>query len=149
VRQRCFSRTAAPSDGLRRGFSQPSAGGAEPALRPSADTCSPPVCMLPHKHPTPTPTPPLRSAAAEEVLLDENEEAVKHKFYMVAGFTESPDHRQVGGGGRAPAHVELWLRRKNRMWQFWKWVGARDAPIWGPPPNMSGRKKPSGGAIQH
>lgn len=31
--------------------------------------------------------------AAEEVLLDENEEAKKHKFYMVGGFEESPDHR--------------------------------------------------------
>lgn len=35
----------------------------------------------------------LIPAPAEEVLLDENEEAKKHKFYMVGGFEESPDHR--------------------------------------------------------
>lgn len=31
--------------------------------------------------------------AAEEVLLDENEEAKRHTFYMVAGFEVSPDHK--------------------------------------------------------
>lgn len=30
---------------------------------------------------------------AEEVLLDENAEAKRYKFYMVAGFEESPDHK--------------------------------------------------------
>jgi protease II len=30
---------------------------------------------------------------AEEVLLDENEEAKRHTFYMVAGFEVSPDHK--------------------------------------------------------
>jgi len=31
--------------------------------------------------------------ATEEVLLDENEEAKRYSFYMVAGFEESPDHK--------------------------------------------------------
>ncbi len=44
---------------------------------------TPCLCLLPN----PTIHP------AEEVLLDENKEAKPHKFYMTAGFTESPDHR--------------------------------------------------------
>ena len=33
---------------------------------------------------------------AEEVLLDENEEAKRHSFYMVSGFEVSPDHKCEG-----------------------------------------------------
>lgn len=45
--------------------------------------CNAMHCIPMHLIPTP----------AEEVLLDENEEAKRHAFYMVAGFTESPDHK--------------------------------------------------------
>ena len=42
---------------------------------------------------------PAAACPAEEVLLDENAEARAHKFYMVAGSQESPDHRWVPGAG--------------------------------------------------
>lgn len=53
--------------------------------------------LQPPAHPptsTPcTPSPHPCTLPAEEVLLDENEEAKRYSFYMVAGFEESPDHK--------------------------------------------------------
>ena len=51
-------------------------------------------------------------AAPEEVLLDENEEAKGHSFYMVGGFCVSPDHRLLAygvdtvGGEKFTLHVK-------------------------------------------
>ncbi|EFN56398.1 hypothetical protein CHLNCDRAFT_144964 [Chlorella variabilis] len=46
----------------------------------------------------------------EEVLLDENAEARAHKFYMVAGFQESPDHRLVAWGEDTSGNEKYTLR---------------------------------------
>lgn len=62
-----------------------------PVPAPFLPKLCPCLCLLPN----PTIYP------AEEVLLDENKEAKPHKFYMTAGFTESPDHRCAAGQAAA------------------------------------------------
>lgn len=56
---------------------------------------------VPTNRPAPE-TDQLDVAVPEQVLLDENEEAKHHKFYMVGGFEVSPNHKcarvHVGGG---------------------------------------------------
>ncbi|PSC70317.1 Protease 2 [Micractinium conductrix] len=46
----------------------------------------------------PTEADAMDESVPEEVLLDENEEAKRHKFYMVGGFEESPDHSMISWG---------------------------------------------------
>lgn len=54
----------------------------------------------------------MDESEAEEVLLDENAEAKKHKFYMVGGFSVSPDQTRLAysedtkGGEKYTLHVK-------------------------------------------
>lgn len=47
-------------------------------------------CFLPH---TRAEADTLDQSQPEEILLDENEEAKRHSFYMVGGFEVSPNHK--------------------------------------------------------
>ncbi|KAI3426332.1 hypothetical protein D9Q98_008705 [Chlorella vulgaris] len=55
----------------------------------------------------------MDKSVPEEVLLDENKEAKPHKFYMTAGFTESPDHRLVAYGEDTSGNEKYTLRVRD------------------------------------
>lgn len=53
------------------------------------------------------------AAAPEEIILDENEEAKGHDFYMVGGFEVSPDHKLVAYGVDLKGNESYELRVKD------------------------------------
>jgi oligopeptidase B len=53
------------------------------------------------------------SSAPEEIILDENEEAKGHDFYMVGGFEVSPDHTLVAYGVDLKGNESYELRVKD------------------------------------
>ncbi|KAL4433270.1 hypothetical protein ABPG77_003318 [Micractinium sp. CCAP 211/92] len=61
----------------------------------------------------PTEADTMDESVPEEVLLDENEEAKKHQFYMVGGFEESPDHSMVAWGEDTTGNEKYTLRVKD------------------------------------
>ena len=55
----------------------------------------------------------MDASQPEEVLLDENKEAAAHKFYMVAGFDVSPNHRLVAYGEDTVGDEKFTLRVRD------------------------------------
>jgi oligopeptidase B len=53
------------------------------------------------------------ASAPEEIILDENEEAKGHDFYMVGGFEVSPDHKLVAYGVDLKGNESYELRVKD------------------------------------
>ncbi|PRW44843.1 prolyl endopeptidase-like isoform A [Chlorella sorokiniana] len=63
--------------------------------------------------PPPSEADAMDESIPEEVLLDENEEAKRYSFYMVAGFEESPDHKLVAWGEDTSGNEKYTLRVRD------------------------------------